>query len=115
MDRAPGPIDLRRLRVRPDERVLVLELELVGLATAELLEVGDPVVRRSGRELVREGERTDRRVAARAPTADQQALAIGFSLGHEVPRSVDAVLEVDHAPLFVEALTVRASVSVDPP
>ena len=49
VDRAARPIEIRPLRIRPDERVLVLQLELVGLAAAELLEVGDAEVRRRPR------------------------------------------------------------------
>ena len=111
VDRAAGAVQLRRLRVRPDQRVLVLELELVRVAGAELLEVGDSEVRASGRELVRERQRADGRVPARASTGDQQPVGIGFSLVHEKASRIDAVLQVDDAPLAVQPLAVGASVA----
>ena len=92
VDRAARPIEIRSLRIRPDERVLVLQLELVGLASAELLEVGDAEVRRSRGEGVGERERADRRVAAGAPAGDQQPVGIGLALLDEMSSRIDAVL-----------------------
>ena len=95
--------------------MLVLQLELVRLAAAELLEIGDAEVRRSGGEDVGEGERADHRVAAGTPPVMTSLSAIGLVLLHEVVRRVDAVLEVDDAPLPVQPLAVRAPVPVEPP
>ena len=86
------------------------ELELVRLAAAELLEVGDAEVRRPGGEGVGEGERADRRVAAGTPAGDDEPLGIGLALLDEVARRVDAVVEVDDPPLPVQPLAVRAPV-----
>src|SRR3990170_1039447 len=111
MDRAALAVRLDRLGVRADERVLVLQLELVRLSPAELLEVGDAEVRRTRGEHVREGNGADSRVAAGAATRDQQTIRVGFASVDEVARRIHTVLEIDDAPLAVEALPVRASVA----
>src|SRR6185503_18961056 len=94
------------LRIRPDERVLVLQLELVSLSSTELLEVGDSEVRRSRGEVVRERESTDGRIAAGAPAGDEQPVGIGVSLVDQVSSSIEAVGKIDHSPLAVETFTV---------
>ena len=110
VDRAACLVEIGALGVGTDEGVLVLQLELVRLAAAELLEIGDAEVRRPGGEDVGEGERADHGVAAGAPPGDDEPVGIGLVLLDEVVRRVDAVLEVDDAPLAVQPLAVRAPV-----
>src|SRR5688572_15795743 len=104
MDRAALPVEVGTLRIRADERVLVLELELVGLASRELLEIRYPEVRRPRSEGVGEGQRADRRIAAGAATRDQESIGIRLTLVDEVASRVDAIGEVDHSPHSVETL-----------
>ncbi len=58
-----------------------------------------------------ERERRERRVAAGASAADDQACGIGLALLDEKPRRVDAVVDVHDAPVQVEAFTIRAAVT----
>src|SRR5262245_1464338 len=111
VDRAALLVEGGLLRIRADERVLVLELELVRLAAAELLEVGDAEVRRAGGEGVGERERADRRVPTRAPSRDEEAARVGPPLVDEVAGGVDTVLQVDDAPQPVQPLPIRAPVA----
>ena len=103
-------VDGGRLRIRPDQAVVVARFELVAVGV-EQLEVADPEVADAGREDVAEGERRQRRVAAGAPALDGQPVRIDVAALDEEPRGRDAVVDVDDAPLPVEALAVLAPVA----
>ena len=110
VDRAPLAIELGRLGIRADERVLVTTLELVRVAGGERHQVGEAEVRRPGRERVRIGERADRRVAARAGARDEETIRIRSAFLDEVASGVHAVLEIDDAPHPVQPLAIGAAV-----
>ena len=103
-------VQLLPLRVRPDQPVEVARLELVGLLD-ERLEVADPEVADARRERVAERDRAERRVAAGAAAADREALAVDDPLLGEPAGAGDAVVDVDDAPLALEALAVVAAVA----
>ena len=93
-----------------DQPIEIAGLELVGVG-GEHLEVADPVVARAGPERVVEGEGGEGGIAARAAAADREAGGVGAAGLGEVPGARDAVLDIDHPPLAVEPLAVRAAVS----
>ena len=71
------------------------------------LEVADAVVAGAGAERVVEGQRAQRGVAAGAAAADGQALAVDQAPLDEIARAVDAVVDVDDAPLAVQPPPIR--------
>ena len=93
-----------------DQAVEVARLELVGVPR-QGLEVADAVVAGPGRELVAEGQQTQRRVASRAAAAGQQARRIGGALRRREARRGGAVGEVAHAPLAAQQVAVGAPVA----
>ena len=97
-----------------DQPIEIAGLELVGIRR-EHLEVADPVVARAGPEDVVEGERGEGGVAARAPAPDREPGGVRAAGLGEVQRARDAVLDVDHSPLAVESLAIRAAVAGAPP
>ncbi len=101
-------VDVLLLRIRPDHRVEVPRLELVGVE-GERLRVGDAEVADARGERRRvEDERAEHDVAARASSFDPRPLRVGLPLGGEVPRRRDAVLPVDLAPAAVEEAAILA-------
>ena len=80
-----------------------MRLELVGVAV-EQLEVADAEMADTGREDVAERQRGEGRVAAGAAALDRQALGVDVPAVDEVARRPDAIVDVDEAPLAVEAL-----------
>ena len=90
------------LVISTDQRIEVARLELVGLL-GQGLKVADPIVAGAGLEHVAEGQRGERRVAARAAAFYGQPVRVDVASVHEVAGSVHAVVDVDDAPLAVEA------------
>src|SRR4029078_6776217 len=104
-------IKLTRLRVGPDKRVRVASLELVCVVLKHL-EVADAVVACCGLEHTRmKDQRSERGVTACAAAADDEAFWIRLALRDQVTRRVHRVLDVHDAPLPVETLAVRTTVS----
>src|SRR5690606_10627004 len=97
-------------RVGPDEAVEVAALELVRLG-GQRLEVGDPVVAGTGGERVPEGQRRQRRVAARRAAPDAEARGIDPPLLGQPPGSGLAVVDVDDAPGAPQLVAVGAPVA----
>src|SRR5881227_545402 len=83
VDRRALAPQLLRLRIRADERVVVVKLELVRVAEQEL-EVGDAVRGDPGREVVTDREREQGRVAAGTAARDQHPLGIDVALVGEM-------------------------------
>jgi hypothetical protein len=55
-----------------------------------------------------ERQRRERGVAARAAAGDDGALAVGPVLLRQESHAIDAVLDVDHAPISIEPLAILA-------
>ena len=110
VDRRALAVEVGALGIGADQAVEVARLELVRVA-GERLEVGDAVVAGAGREVVVEGERAERRVAAGAAAADRQALAVDLAALGQVARGGDAVVDVDDAPGAAQAVAVGAAVA----
>src|SRR5207253_9763685 len=98
---------------RAHELVHVTARELVA-RLGEGLEVSDWVVRGAGGEEVTEGERRERRPAATAAAANDDAFRVRVTAGDEVTRRVDAVVDVEHTPPPIERSPVVASVANRP-
>jgi hypothetical protein len=82
-----------------------VRLEFVGVA-GQRLEIGDPVVARTGAEDVVEGEGGEGGIAAGAAPADHQPIGVGASEGNEMARAFDAVPNIDDAPPAVKAVAI---------
>ena len=65
----------------------------------------------AGFENVAESERAQRSVAAGAAAADRQAVAVDLAAFREIARAVDAIVDIDDAPLAVEPFSVCAAVA----
>ena len=92
-----------------DQPIEVTGLELVGVGRKDF-EVADAVVAGASPEHVVEGEGGEGGVAARAAAADREPGRIRAAGIGEVPRARDAILDIDHPPLAVEPLAIRAPV-----
>src|SRR5947207_5125971 len=110
VDRRARAVHVSALRIRADQRVAVVRLELMRLLH-EQLEVGDPVVARARVVEVALGQRQQHGETSRRPSGDGDAIGVDESLLHEMARCVDAVVDVDDAPVAVEALPVPAHVT----
>jgi hypothetical protein len=101
-----GDVEIAVLGVGADQAVEVARFELVRVS-GERFEIADAVVAGAGFENVAERERAQRRVAAGAATTDRQTITVDFAAFGKVARAVDAVVDVDDAPLAVEPLPTR--------
>src|SRR5687768_8924330 len=109
VNRRAGAILLARLGIRTDEAIQVSRLELVRVA-GKHLDVTDAVIARSGVEdpgLKR--ERRQRRVAAGAAAANNQARCIGQSGPDEMLRRPRHVLDVGDSPLPAQGIAILAA------
>ena len=84
------------------------------MSRVEHLEVADAEVADAGREDVAEGEGGERRVAAGAAALDGEPVRIDVAALDQEARRGDAVVDVDDAPLPVEAAAVVAAVAGAP-
>src|SRR5437899_12957551 len=66
---------------------------------------------RAGVVEVAPGQREQDGEAARGSAGDRNAVTVDQALLHQVPRGVDAVVDVDHAPVSVEPLSICASIT----
>src|ERR1700693_293336 len=105
------PVHVRSLRIRTDERVDIARLELVSVFN-ERLEVADPEMARAGVVEITLGQRKQRGESAGGSTCDRYALLIDEPLLDEIPRRVDAVVDIDLAPISVQSPPVCAAVAV---
>ena len=110
MDRRTLDVKIASLGVGADQAVEIARLELVGVLR-QRFEVADAVVAGAGFENIAEGERAQRRVAAGAAAGDHQAVAVDFAAFGQIARAVDAIVDVDDAPLAVEPFAIRAAVA----
>ncbi len=101
MNRRAFDVKIAPLGIGADQAVEIARLELVRVL-GQRFEIADAVVARAGFENVAEGQRAERRVAAGAAAADRQAVAVDFAAFDEIARAVDAIIDVDDAPLAVE-------------
>src|SRR5258708_24232789 len=87
-----------------------MRLEFVCVA-GQGLEIGDAIIARAGPEDVVEGQGGEGGVAAGAAAADHQALRVGASGADEVTRAIDAILDIDDAPLSIETIAIFAPIA----
>src|SRR6185312_3953673 len=73
--------------------------------------IADAVVAGAALEDIVERERDERRVATRAAAGDDAAVAVDQPLVGEESGSVDAVVDVDDAPLPVQPVAVLAAIA----
>src|SRR5215510_4200063 len=66
---------------------------------------------RAGLESVAKRERAKRRITTGAATRDDQAIGIDFTAIGEIASAVNAVVNIDDAPLLVESLSILPSVT----
>ena len=110
VDRRASAVALDRLGIRTHEFVQIARLKLVCVAH-QRFEITDPVVARTGREGVVEGQCTERRVATGAASADGEPPAIHPTLLGKRARRRDAVRYIDDAPSARQSLAVLPAVA----
>ena len=108
VERRARIVDRLRRRQWPDQRIEVAALELVGVLR-QRGHVGHTVVVGAGAEHVGGRQRHEHGVAAGAATADRGTLRVGTAARRQVMDGGDDVLDVDHAPVAVQALPVGAT------
>src|SRR5215472_12061320 len=81
------------------------------VCTGQGFQVADAIVVCTGIEDIAEGERTKRRVAARAPTGNCQPASINKPLLDQVAGAIHAVIDVNDTPLALEPLAIGASIA----
>ncbi len=113
VDRRALPVAVGHLVERPDQRLQVLRLEVVGLAAGPgpAEEVEDRVDDRAAGVGVGGGEGGRAGPAARAAAADGEPVRVGGAFGDQPFGDGRAVLDVDHAPLLAQPVAVGAAVA----
>src|SRR4029077_4486536 len=105
VDRRPLAIDVPILRPRAQQALVVHRLELVRVAVKDF-QVADAEMARPGFEEICGGQGSQDRVAAGAPAGDRHTVTVDQATFDQVAGPVDGVVDVDDAPLAVEALPV---------
>src|SRR5207302_2916382 len=90
-------VQVGALRVRTNEGIEIARLELVRVLD-ESDEVTDSVVTRAGIEEITFGKRDQRGEPTGRSTGDRNVLAIGQAAPDKMSGSIDAIVDVDHAP-----------------
>src|SRR5262245_21415797 len=109
MNRRASVIHLFRGRIGSNERVEVARFELVRILR-EHLDVADPVVTGAGLEDIRmECESGQSRVATGAAAANRQTIGVSLAGRDKKSRGGHHVIDVENAPLTIEALAICAT------
>src|SRR6266567_3813936 len=95
-------------RIRADQPVEIARLEFVSVA-GKRGGVADPIVARAALKEVPENQRRQRGVAPGTAAADDTALLVHQPLRDQEFCAVDAVVDIDDAPVQVQALTKGAA------
>src|SRR5487761_706988 len=103
-------VQIRPLRVRTDQSVEVTRFELVRVLD-ERNQIADSEVAGAGIEKIAFGERDQRGESTRRATGDGNAFAVGKTALDKISGGIDTIVDVDHAPIAVEAHAVRAPVT----
>src|SRR5512146_1999069 len=74
------------------------------------LDVAYAVVARSSLEHIAKCQRRERRIAARAPAAYDQPIAVGLTAFYKVPRAVHAIIHVNDSPPAVQAPAILRAI-----
>src|SRR6185437_8381570 len=88
----------------------IARLELMRV-TGERPEIADAKVACARLKGIAEGDRAERRIAARAAAGDGQPLAIHQPLRRQIARAIDTVIQVYHAPLALQAVAIGAAIA----
>ena len=105
MDRRARQIQRLGLRRGADQVLVVAGLEFVRILV-QAFQVGHAVITGAGLEDIVERQRAQRRQAAGAAAADDQALTIGQAAFDQVARAGDAIIDIDDAPLALERVAI---------
>src|SRR5262249_42621402 len=108
IERRALAIERFALRVGADQPNKVARLEFMRVARRRR-DVADAVIAGAAAKYVMKHQRGERRVAACATAADHHAFRIDKPALDEEPCAVDAVLNVDDAPLTLQAVAGRAA------
>src|SRR5262249_47187905 len=104
------PVSFLILRIWTDQPVEIVGLELVRVL-CEPLQIADAIVTGAAFEVRAEGQRGERRVTPGAASADDRPLPVGPTLLHDILGAVNAVVDVDDAPVEVQPIAVFAAVA----
>src|SRR6516165_7797595 len=96
--------------IRSDQTIKVARFELVGVLS-QSLQVAHAIMTSAGPEEVVEGERAQGGVAAGAATRDHDAHRIDALCLGEALRAVDAILDVNNAPLAAQQVAIFPAVA----
>src|SRR6516165_9215791 len=107
-ERRAFAIALFFLRIGSNEPIEIARFELVGIAR-ERSRVAHAVVACAALEEIPKHERRKRRVASGAAAGNDDALVVDGALAGQEFRAVDAVIDVDDAPVSIEPLPIGAA------
>src|SRR6185295_9772026 len=97
--------------IRTNQADVVARFELVTILLQHF-DVADAVVARARLEHIAKRQRRKCRIAARAPAANDQPIAVRLTAFDKVPRAVHAIIDVDDSPLAVEPAAILGAVPV---
>src|SRR6267154_2695678 len=89
------------LRIRADQPVEITRLEFMGVAR-QRRGVADAIMAGASLKEIAKHQGGKRRIAAGAATCDDRALVVHQSLGREMFGAIDAIIDVDNAPVVIE-------------
>src|SRR5215472_15245649 len=110
IDRRARQVEIASFWIRSDQTIEVARFELVRVL-GQSLQVAHAIVTCAGLEEVVEGERTQGGVATGAATRDHNAHRINALRLGEALRAVDAVLDVNNAPLAPQQVAIFPAVA----
>src|SRR5579864_9060640 len=75
------------------------------------LQFAQPIIARTCLEGIAESERTQRRIAARAPPSDSQPIAIYQSTIDQIAGSIHTIVDINYAPLAFKPSAVLSTIA----
>src|SRR5438034_10480689 len=110
MDGRTFPVEIFLLRIGSDQPVEISRLKLVSVLH-ERLQVADPEIAGTGLEEIPKSQSAHGGIATSTPSFYGDTIPIHLSILDEMTRAVDAVVNVNHAPLSVKAFPVGSPVA----
>src|SRR5580704_18359151 len=89
---------------------VVVGLELVRVLLKQCFQIGDAEQACTGVEDIVERHGAEHDVASGAATVDEESVGVGIAAAGEVPCARNAIADIDHAGLPVEALAIGSPV-----
>src|SRR5437667_9820040 len=110
MDGRTFPVEILLLRIRSDQPVEISRLELVSILH-ERLKIADPEIAGPSPEEIPKSQSAHGGIPSRASAFYRDTVSIHLSILDKMSCTVDAVVNINHAPLSVKAFPVGSPVA----